>query len=103
MSNIVDMSQGNEPLPLDGNAAAGMLAEIFPFEMTSAESTCAGCGRAGALGTLLLYGGETGAILRCPNCMRVQLRIMHRYGRVEQYWIDMRGMTALVINPAMPT
>ena len=103
MSNRVDMNQGNEPFPLDGNAAAGMLAGIFPFEMTTAESTCAGCGHRGAIGSLLLYGGETGAILRCPSCTRVQLRIMHRYGRVEQYWIDMRGMTALVITPAMPT
>ncbi|HEX8036753.1 MAG TPA: DUF6510 family protein [Ktedonobacterales bacterium] len=99
MSNL---SQSNQPFPLDGNAAAGMLAEIFPFEMTSAESICAGCGRTGPLGTLLLYGGETGAILRCPSCGQVELRIMHKHGRDGQYWIDMRGMRALVITPAMP-
>ena len=33
-------------LRLDGNAAGGLLNEIFPFEMTAAEATCAGCGTA---------------------------------------------------------
>jgi hypothetical protein len=99
MSNV---SQSNEPLRLDGNAAAGMMAEIFPFEMTSAESICAGCGQRGPLGSLLLYGGETGAIMRCPSCDQVVLRMMHQHRRDGQYWIDMRGMTALVITPAMP-
>ena len=27
-------------LRLDGNAAGGLLNEIFPFEMTAAEATC---------------------------------------------------------------
>ena len=31
-------------LRLDGNAAGGLLNEIFPFEMTTAQATCAGCG-----------------------------------------------------------
>jgi hypothetical protein len=29
---------------LDGNAAAGTLQEIFPFEMTLVQATCTGCG-----------------------------------------------------------
>ena len=29
---------------LDGNAAAGILQEIFPFEMTLVQATCTGCG-----------------------------------------------------------
>lgn len=101
MSDMSDVSQSGEPFRLDGNAAAGLLAEIFPFEMTSAESTCAGCGRTGPLGTLLRYGGEMGTVLRCPGCSRVQLRIVRSYGRDGQYWIDMRGMTTLRITPAI--
>ena len=31
-------------LRLDGNAAAGLLAEVFAFEITAAELTCASCG-----------------------------------------------------------
>jgi hypothetical protein len=88
-----------EPQRLDGNAAAGLFAEIFVMEMTSAQSTCAGCGRTGALGSLLLYGGEMGAVLRCPGCDGVQMRIMRDHG---QYWMDMRGMARLQMAPVTP-
>ena len=40
---------------LDGNAAAGILQEIFPFEMTLAHTTCAGCGRSDDIGALATY------------------------------------------------
>ncbi len=30
--------------PLDGNAAAGVMAEVFQLEMTMAVTTCASCG-----------------------------------------------------------
>lgn len=85
----------DESLRLDGNAAAGLLAEIFPFEMTSAQSACAGCGQTGPMGALLLYGGEMGAVLRCPACNGVQLRIVRARDR---YLIDMRGIALLQIN-----
>jgi Family of unknown function (DUF6510) len=29
---------------LDGNAAGGLLGEIFPYEMTTAQVTCSSCG-----------------------------------------------------------
>jgi hypothetical protein len=91
----------DESLRRDGNAAAGLLAEIFVFEMTTAQSTCASCGYSAPLGSLLLYGGEMGAILRCPSCEHVQARIVHVPERGGQYWMDMRGMTALRITPAI--
>jgi hypothetical protein len=93
------VSESNdESLRLDGNAAAGLLAEIFPFEMTNAQSVCAGCGQIRPVGTLMLYGGEMGAVLRCPSCDGVQMRIVRAPGR---YLLDMRGMTLLQIE-AMP-
>lgn len=98
-----DMSaMGNEPLRLDGNAAAGVLGEIFTFEMTTAQCICAGCGQTGPLGTLLLYGGEMGIILRCPACQRPLLRVARDVGPDGQYWIDMRGMKSLRIAPTVP-
>jgi hypothetical protein len=42
----------------------------------------------------MLYGGEMGAVLRCPSCDNVQLRIVRARGR---YLIDMRGITLLRI------
>jgi hypothetical protein len=61
---------------LDGNAAGGMLREVFAREMTTALATCIGCERVSPIGTLLDYGGEMGAILRCPSCDTVMLRIV---------------------------
>ncbi|HEY7023211.1 MAG TPA: DUF6510 family protein [Ktedonobacterales bacterium] len=98
MSEIGDMS--DESLRLDGNAAAGLLAEIFPFEMTSAQSECAGCGQTKPLGALMLYGGEMGMVLRCPSCDGVQMRIVRARGR---YMIDMRGMSLLQIEMTSQT
>ena len=90
---------GEEALRLDGNAAAGLLAEIFVMEMTSAQSTCASCGQTGPIGSLLLYGGQIGTVLRCPTCDAVQLRVARFHG---QYCMDMRGITLLRIVPAIP-
>lgn len=108
MSSPHDPSATNEmsgePQRLDGNAAAGFLAEIFTFDMTSAQSTCEGCGRTGPLGVLLLYGGEMGAVLRCPTCDHAQIRITRipeHDGRLGQYYMDMRGTALLRIIPSM--
>ena len=35
---------------LDGNAAAGVLREVFAFEMTTAEIACVRCGSTGRVG-----------------------------------------------------
>jgi Family of unknown function (DUF6510) len=61
---------------LDGNAAGGMLREVFAREMTTALATCIGCERVSPIGTLLDYGGDMGAILRCPSCDTVMLRVV---------------------------
>lgn len=91
---------GDESLRLDGNAAAGILEEIFTFEVTSALCTCAGCGRTAPLGALLLYGGEMGIVLRCPSCGRAELRVARHGGQGGQYCIDMQGMKTLRAIPA---
>ena len=81
---------------LDGNAAvAGILQEIFPFEMTLARTTCAGCGRLDAIGALAAYVHGMGTILRCASCDRALLRVAHVKGR---YWLDMRGVSVLQID-----
>jgi hypothetical protein len=80
---------------LDGNAAAGMLQEIFPFEMTLAQVTCTGCGATNAVGATAAYMHGMGTIVRCPRCDNVLLRIAHAGGR---YFLDMRGARVLQIK-----
>ena len=81
-------------LRLDGNAAGGLLNEIFPFEMTAAEATCAGCGTMSRIGELMLYQHGMGAILRCADCDTALMRITHIRG---VYSLDLSGMTYLRI------
>jgi hypothetical protein len=80
---------------LDGNAAAGLLAEVFCFEMTTASATCAGCGALAPVGALMVYGGEMGAILRCPGCDTAIIRVARTRGR---YWLDLRGAAGVRID-----
>ena len=84
-----------EPLRLDGNAAAGILSEIFVSEPTVAHATCAGCGATGMVGTLLVYAHGMGTVMRCPHCDAVVLRI----GRTSSsLWLDMSGMRCIVFR-----
>jgi hypothetical protein len=68
-------ASSEELVRLDGNAAAGMLRDVFAVEMTTAACTCGECGRASAVGGLLLYGGAMGTVLRCPSCEALVLCI----------------------------
>ncbi len=61
---------------LDGNAVAGLLAEIFGAEMTVADCECAACGRRDQLGGVLAYVNAPGVVLRCGACGAVMVRIV---------------------------
>jgi hypothetical protein len=84
----------NNDLRLDGNAAGGLLNEIFPFEMTTAEATCGGCGTMKPFGEVMFYRHGMGAILRCADCDTALMRITHVRGC---YWLDLSGMSYLRI------
>ena len=80
---------------LDGNAAGGMLEEVFPFEMTNAVATCAGCGLTDRIGAFMTYKHNMGMIVRCRVCDTPLIRLAHTKGR---YWMDMRGTRVLQIS-----
>ena len=81
-------------MELDGNAMAGDLREIFATDMTAAIVTCAGCGRAGAVATLRLWGPAPGRVARCPSCDDVILRLVRAPDRV---FLDLRGALRLEV------
>ncbi len=67
---------------LDGNAAAGLLGEIFVAEITTAQIQCRECDMTGAVGAVRLFGGPMGTVLRCPGCDNVLMRVVSTpYGR----------------------
>jgi hypothetical protein len=80
---------------LDGNAAGGILREVFPFEMTLVEATCAHCGATRAVGELTVYMSTMGTVMRCSSCEQVLMRIVSTKGR---YWLDMQGVRVLLIR-----
>jgi hypothetical protein len=82
----------NRELMLDGNAAAGILQEIFGVEMTAAPTECAGCGNESELGNLLAFTQGPGIVLRCSACEQVMLRIVQT---PEAIYLDARGAAYL--------
>jgi hypothetical protein len=87
------MSDDN--VPLDGNAAAGRLMDIFVGDMTRATVSCEGCGRDSELATLALYGGPVGVVLRCRACDAVNLRFTHTGQTIH---LDFRGASRISIR-----
>jgi hypothetical protein len=60
---------------LDGNALAGLMAEVFGAEMTTAERGCETCGKRFAVGAHRAYMGA-GVVLRCPECADLAMRMV---------------------------
>jgi hypothetical protein len=81
-------------LRLDGNAAAGLLGEVFVRDVTTARSTCNGCGAVESVGALHLYAHEMGAVLRCPGCDSVVLRVART---TTDFWLDASGARSIAI------
>ena len=77
-------------LRLDGNAAAGLLSEVFAVEMTTAEGTCAGCGAVNVFAAAQLYAQAPGAVFRCPACTAVLLCVV-RF-RDGSFVVDLSGL-----------
>jgi hypothetical protein len=86
-----------DALRLDGNAAAGILSEIFAPDLTAARATCNHCGTTGAVGALLVYAHGMGTVVRCPSCDAVVLGVARTPTRI---WLDPSGARRIVIPAA---
>jgi hypothetical protein len=82
-------------LVLDGNAAAGVLREIFTVEMTVARDTCFACGDVRAPGEVVVCARGPGIVARCPACESVLFRVVRADGRA---WIELRGVRSLELR-----
>ena len=79
-------------LRLDGNAAAGVLAEVFAAEMTAALGICAHCGATNAIGAVWVYAHAPGTVLRCPDCTGLLMTIVRAR---EHLFVDVGGVRRL--------
>jgi len=89
--------RGGEAVRLDGNAAAGILSEVFVPDNTMARATCANCGTVRALGAMFVYAHGMGTVMRCPSCDAVVLRVARTPTRL---WLDPTGARLVVMTAA---
>jgi hypothetical protein len=82
---------------LDGNAAAGLLREIFVEDLTAARAACGACGQVGPIGAAHAYMESLapGAVIRCNACESVLLVLVRQGGRVR---LGMTGLRWLEIE-----
>ena len=78
--------------PLDGNAIAGLMFEVFGAEMTTATGTCASCGSSAQVAELVVYLEAPGTVARCRTCESVLMVVVERRGT---YCVDLRGLAML--------
>ena len=78
---------------LDGNAAAGLLAEI-----TTARTACVRCGAAGEIGAQMAYVSEIGTVVRCAACDNALIRVARQDDGPQRYWLDLKGIEYLQLE-----
>jgi hypothetical protein len=86
---------GSDAKRVDGNAAAGILSEMFVPDLTVARAKCASCGATGAIGVLLVYAHGMGTVMRCPSCDAVVMRIART---PTHLWLDATGATSIAVS-----
>ena len=83
-----------DALMLDGNAVAGVLQELFAFEVTTGVGMCNACGAADPVGALHVFRGA-GIVMCCPHCDNALLTIVEGDGRM---WVGFSGVRALEVT-----
>lgn len=61
---------------VDGNAAAGMLWDVFGADVTALIGVCGGCGAAAPMAEAIVELDETAAIVRCRGCTHTLITVL---------------------------
>jgi hypothetical protein len=65
----------DDPMALDGNAAAGALDALLAFDVTTAIVRCGNCDAIGP-GELRFYGSPQAMVLRCRTSGQANIRLV---------------------------
>jgi Family of unknown function (DUF6510) len=71
--------------PLDGNAIAGALYEVYGADMTMAIGRCTVCGTIGPMAELRVYVKAPGMVARCHACDSVVFVLVDARGRTRMH------------------
>ena len=66
--------------PLDGNAIAGALYDVYGKDMTMATGRCTVCGATGPIAELPVYTRAPGMVARCRVCDNVEFVLVEIRG-----------------------
>jgi hypothetical protein len=80
---------------LDGNAAGGLLLELFGVDLTAAPCVCGGCGAREEVARLDVYVDCPGVVIRCAHCQTVLITIVRGPTRT---WVDLGGTRGLELS-----
>jgi hypothetical protein len=82
--------------PLDGNAIAGLMADVFGAEMTTAASVCQHCGAGRPVAQLVVYKRAPGTVVRCRSCCNVVMVFAEVRGVVcaDLSWVELEHPSA---------
>jgi ribosomal protein S27E len=83
--------------PLDGNAMAGIMQDVFARDMTTMRYKCTGCGSTGVVAETVVYMSGPGTVARCRDCDTILVMLSERHGT---YCIAMPGIAQTVFPPA---
>jgi hypothetical protein len=81
--------------PLDGNAASGILGEMFVAEMTVATTTCAACGAVALVAGCLPTRAHRA---RCCGAGPEEQRRSASCAGPARAWVDLRGVQVLEVG-----
>lgn len=79
---------------VDGNAIAGVMSDIFAFDVTTALARCRSCGETAALAQDMVYGGDQGYVVRCQGCDDVLMVLVPEPSGMR---MQMRGIAWLEV------
>ena len=68
---------------VDGNAAAGMLWDVFGADVTALVGVCGGCGDASPLAEAVVELDEMAAIVRCRACTHTLFTVLREGEQVR--------------------
>lgn len=70
------MRPENATVILDGNAAAGILSDVFSGDVTLCVGVCGGCGDVAPLAEAVVELDEVAAIVRCRGCTHTLVTVL---------------------------
>lgn len=68
---------------VDGNAAAGMLWDVFGVDVTALVGVCRGCHAAAPLAEAVVELDDVAAIVRCRSCTHTLMTVLRSGGEVR--------------------